>query len=281
MPSNRNRGPKPLQDVAPATPIAPWFGGKRNLAKRIIAHIEATPHTCYAEPFVGMGGVFLRRRKRPVSEIVNDINGDVVNLFRVAREHPDELKRQFDLVLSSRTEFRRFLETPPDVLTDVQRAARFVYVQRLTFGGRPPAKANPGDYAPSPQRASLLTGERMRKLIVGAHGRLVGVHVECLNWADFIRRYDRPFTLFYIDPPYWGHETDYGKGLFARDDFARMAETLRSLKGRFILSINNRPEVRATFAGFAFEEVRTTYTANARAVKAVTELLITGGGKAG
>ena len=114
----------------------------------------------------------------------------------------------------------------------------------------------------------------MRKLVTGAHARLVGVHVECLDWSAFIRRYDRPFTLFYIDPPYWGHEADYGKGIFARDDFARMAEILRGLKGRFILSLNDRIEVRETFAGFAFEKVTLRYTANAKAVKQAAELLI-------
>ena len=84
-------------------------------------------------------------------------------------------------------------------------------------------------------------------------------------------------TLFYIDPPYWGHETDYGKGLFARDDFARMADLLRGLKGRFILSLNDRPEVRETFAGFRVEEVTTRYSANAKAARRVGELLIGNG----
>ena len=118
----------------------------------------------------------------------------------------------------------------------------------------------------------------MRRLIGAAHERLQGVHVECLEWDSFIRRYDRPFTLFYFDPPYWGHEADYGKGQFAREDFTRMAEIPRGLKGRFILSINDRPEVRKTFAGFEIEEVTTRYSANARATRRVGELLVSGGG---
>ena len=118
----------------------------------------------------------------------------------------------------------------------------------------------------------------MRRLFAAAHRRLQGVHVECLDWREFIRRYDRPFTLFYIDPPYWGHEADYGKGIFARADFARMAELLRGLKGRFLLSINDRPETRETFAGFAIEEVETSYVMNAKAAERAGELLIGGGG---
>ena len=117
----------------------------------------------------------------------------------------------------------------------------------------------------------------MQRLIAAAHRRLQGVHIEGLDWAEFIRRYDRRFTLFYLDPPYWGNETDYGAGIFAREDFARLAEILRNLKGRFLLSINDRLEVRETFAGFDFEEVTTTYTANARSAGRVGELLISDG----
>ena len=93
----RTRG-SGLEPIEAAEPLARWLGGKRILAKRIIARLEAIPHRCYAEPFVGMGGVFFRRKQRPKSEILNDINGEIVNLFRIVREHPDELTRQFDEV---------------------------------------------------------------------------------------------------------------------------------------------------------------------------------------
>ena len=127
-----------------------------------------------------------------------------------------------------------------------------------------------------PSMAAPRAG-RIRRRIRVAHRRLQGVKVERLDWHECIRRYDRPFTLFYLDPPYWGHETDYGKGLFAREDFARMADLLRVIKGRFILSLNDRPEVRELFAGFAFEEVTTRYTAQPKASRRAAELLISNG----
>ncbi len=71
-----------------------------------------------------MGGIFLRRAKRPKSEILNDINGEIVNTFRIARDHPDALAAQFDLCLASREIFGRLLATPPESLTDIRRAAR-------------------------------------------------------------------------------------------------------------------------------------------------------------
>ncbi len=260
----------PLEPVEPAEPLAPWLGGKKLLAKHVISRIEAVPHDCYAEPFCGMAGVFFRRARRPRAEVLNDINGDVVNLFRIVREHPDELMRQFKWTVASRAEFCRLVETPVTTLTDVQRAARFFYVQRLSFKGglgeRTPAFQS---WGPSRLRADLAC-----RLIAAAHARLQRVQVECMDWHAFIARYDKPFTLFYIDPPYWGHEADYGKGLFAQADFARLAQLLHTIQGRFILSLNDRPEVCETFAGFDFEEVVTTYTANSRAAKRAAELLI-------
>jgi DNA adenine methylase len=71
----------PLNPIQPAQPIAPWLGGKRNLAKRICYIIDATPCSTYAEPFVGMGGIFLRRGQRPKAEVINDYGRDVANLF--------------------------------------------------------------------------------------------------------------------------------------------------------------------------------------------------------
>jgi DNA adenine methylase len=100
---------------------------------------------------------------------------------------------------------------------------------------------------------------KLAPMLEDVHERLAGVTIESLPWADFIRRYDRPEALFYLDPPYWGCETDYGDGLFDRADFTAMAEVLASIKGRFILSINDRPEIRAIFNAFKIEAVKTSY----------------------
>jgi DNA adenine methylase len=72
-----------MEQVPPAAPVAPWLGGKKRLHGLIIERIEGLPHKTYVEPFVGMGGVFLRRRLRPRLEVANDLNGEIVNLFRI------------------------------------------------------------------------------------------------------------------------------------------------------------------------------------------------------
>lgn len=250
----------PMFPTSPTQPIAPWLGGKRNLAKRICAIIDATPCTTYAEPFVGMGGIFLRRGTRPRAEVINDFGRDVANLFRILQRHYPQFLEVLRFQLTTRAEFNRLVETNPETLTDLERAARFLYLQRTAFGGKVSGR-NFGVSKDRPGRFNLTTLEPM---LEDLHSRLAGVVIECLDWSDFIRRYDGPGTLFYCDPPYWGCETDYGKAMFDSGCFTRMADQLARIQGRFILSINDVPEIRTIFAAFHITEVATVYTIGTR-----------------
>lgn len=128
-----------------------------------------------------------------------------------------------------------------------------------------------------PGQAARFDVTRLAALLEDVHERLAGVVIECLPYHQLIPRYDRPETLFYVDPPYWGSEADYGPG-FAAADFARLAQLLRDLRGRFLLSLNDTPEVRALFGWAALEEVETSYSiAGARGRGQVRELLISDG----
>lgn len=242
--------------ISPTKPIAPYLGGKRNLAKRICAIIDADQHTTYAEPFVGMGGIFLRRTERPRAEFINDAGRDVYNLFRVLQEHYVAFLDLMRFQLTTQANFNRLVETDPASLTDMQRAARFLFLQRTAFGGKVSGR-NFGIAADRPARFNLTTLEPDLEAL---HERLSGVTVTCLDYADFLRRIDRPGAFFYLDPPYWGCENDYGKELFSRDDFSTLADGLSSLKGRFLLSINDVPQIRDIFADFIIKPVKTTYT---------------------
>jgi DNA adenine methylase len=264
-----------LTPVDPVDPVAPWIGGKRNLAKRVCAILDTIPCTTYAEPFVGMGGIFLRRTSRPRAEVINDAGRDVANLFRILQRHYPQFLDTLRFQLTTRVEFNRLVDTNPDTLTDLERAARFLYLQRTAFGGRVSGR-NFGVSADRPGRFNLTTLEPM---LEDLHSRLAGVIIECLDFGEFIRRYDAAGTLFYLDPPYWGSEGVYGKALFSRQDFQRLADILTGIKGRFLLSINDVPEIREIFAWAQIEEVATTYTigkqAGSRGERG--ELLIRGG----
>jgi len=122
--------------VQPVSPAAGYIGGKRNLARRLTAIIDQVPHDCYDEPFVGMGGIFLRRTRKPRAEAINDISGDVATFFRVLQEHYPYFIDMMRWRVASRAEFERLRALPGDRLTDLQRAARFLYLQRLAFGGK-------------------------------------------------------------------------------------------------------------------------------------------------
>lgn len=263
-----------LEAVNPVRPAAAYIGGKRMLARRLVELIEKTPHAAYCEAFVGMGGVFFRRRARPKNETINDWSEDVTTFFRVLQHHYVAFLDMLRFQVTSRANFDRLGRQDPSTLTDLQRSARFLYLQRTGFGGKVAGRSFGVDYS-GPARFDVT---KLGPVLEEIHERLASVKIERLRWSDFIARYDRPGTLFYLDPPYFGSEGDYGADLFDRGQFALMAAQLRSLKGRFILSINDHPEVRQIFAGFDLREERVRYTlAGADKSQTFGELVITGG----
>lgn len=159
-------------------------------------------------------------------EVLNDVNGDLVNLYRVVQHHLEEFVRQFKWALSSRQVFKWLQETRVETLTDIQRAARFYYLQQSAFGGRVDGQSY-GTATTQPPGLNLL---RIEEALSAAHLRLSNTYIEHLTWQDCLKRYDREHTLFYMDPPYW--ETE-GYGVpFGFEQYLEMAEMLKRLRGR-------------------------------------------------
>lgn len=245
-----------FEQVKPTEPIAPYLGGKRLLAKTIVPIIEKIPHNIYAEPFMGMGGIFFRRTQKPKCEAINDINSEIVNMFRMVERFPDYLADMLKFKICSRAEFKQMLVTPPLLLTELERAVRYLYIQKNAFGGKVRGQAFGVDVG----RSGRLISEKLIPQIQELHRRLAGVYIECLPYQEFITRYDRKDTLYYLDPPYWNCENDYGKGIFGKADFDELAKRLKEIKGKFIMSINDVPEIRHIFRFFYIQEVKTRYT---------------------
>jgi DNA adenine methylase len=130
-----SNAPDLLEPVVPTRPPAAYIGGKKVLAKRLVARINAVPHRLYAEPFVGMGGVF-RRDQRPKSEVINDWSEDVATFFRILQRHYVPFMDMLRWQVTSRAGFERLRRQDPSTLTDLERAARFLYLQKLSFGGK-------------------------------------------------------------------------------------------------------------------------------------------------
>lgn len=257
--------------IKPVKPVAPYLGGKSRLAKTIISIIDTIPHQAYAEPFVGMGGIFFRRSSVPKAEYINDYSRDVSNLFRILQRHYPQFLDTIKYQITSRAEFNRLIDTPPETLTDLERAARFLYLQKTAFGGKVSGK----NFGVDRTRSGRFDLSKIETILEDAHARLSGVTIECLDYKAFIARYDSAATMFYIDPPYYNCENDYGKNLFSREEFPKMAVLLKEIKGVFILSLNDHKEVRKIFKDFHFHEVNTSYSVagNGQTIP-VTELLI-------
>lgn len=251
-----------------ANPIIPWLGGKRRLAAKLFPLFP--PHECYVEVFCGGGALyFLRPIPAPV-EVLNDINGELVNLYRVVQNHLDEFVRQFRWALSSRQMFKWAQASAPASLTDIQRAARFFYLQQHAFGAR-----ISGQTFGTATTAPTINLLRVEEKPSAAHLRLAGgTTVENLPWEECIKRYDRPHTFFYLDPPYWQAE---GYGVPSDwSQYERISSTMRSCKGKVMLSINAHPDIRSCFAGLAARELSIKYSvgANNGKPKQTVELVI-------
>jgi len=261
-----------MQKIKPIKPAAPYVGGKRILAKTIIEHINHIPHKSYVEPFCGMGGVFFRRDQKPPCEVINDYNGEISNFFRILQRHYVSFIEMMKFSITSRREFERLADSTPETLTDLERAARFLYLQRTAFGGRVTRQG----FGVSKGTSSRFNCRKLEPLIENLNERLSGVVIENLEYAECIQRYDSPDTLFYLDPPYWGSESEYGAGLFGRDDFVKLADLLSTIKGKFILSLNDTSEIREIFKAFSMEHVSVKYTITRRKSKSAKELIIKG-----
>lgn len=247
----------------------PYFGGKSRLAKTIISKFPE--HDCYVEVFAGGASIFFRKNPSK-TEVLNDLDKDLVTLYRVIKHHPEELNRQFKFSLVARSEFDRKQKIDPETLTDIQRAARYLYLQKTAFGGHCTGQTY-GTSTTRKPRLNLLTLQTTLEL---AWQRLAHVQIENKDFRDLIPRYDRPHTLFFLDPPYWklpGYKHD-----FKEQDFIDLFCLLKSIKGKFIMSLNDIPEVREISRAFHIETVTLRYSlpTNKKArSKLRSELLIT------
>ncbi|HVI60147.1 MAG TPA: DNA adenine methylase [Luteimonas sp.] len=249
-------------------PIIPWPGGKRRLLRHLYPHFPA--HECYVEAFAGGAAALLMRPTPAPVEVLNDINGELVRLYRCVKHHLDELIRQFRWSLVSREMFEWAQLERPETLTDIQRAARFYYLQKLAFGGKVHGQNFGYVASGSGPRLNLL---RIEEELSMAHLRLANVIIEHGPWYEVFERYDRAATLHYLDPPYWETE-GYGVD-FAFHEYELMASAMRACAGKVVLSINDHPEIRRVFEGLTMVPLQLRYTiARDRGSDAAGELIV-------
>lgn len=230
-----------------------YLGGKSKLAQKIVARIPSN-HICYCEPFCGAGWVFFAKQPSRV-EVINDLDRELVTFWRVVQNHLEEFLRFYKYAIVSRAIFDLEKRKDPAGLTDIQRACRYYYLQRLSFAGKTVGRS----FGTGTERPSNLNLSNIEETLLDVHWRLERVTIECLDANECIRRYDRPTTFFFVDPPYW-NTAGYAVP-FEEKDYLALRDTLVKLQGRFLLTLNDLPEVRSLFKKFTIERVYLRYSA--------------------
>lgn len=216
------------------TPVLRYIGGKWQLADWILEQFPT--HETYVEPYCGAASVFFRKHPSPI-EVINDLNGDVVNFFRVLREQAQELIDAIDLTPFSREEYDLAYEEADDPL---ERARRFYIRSWQSFSGHASYKTGWRHQRNLRTRGSSLTREWGRKDgLYRSALRLRNALIENDDALKVIQRYDTPGTLFYVDPPYVlttrSNHRRYSYEM-SNADHRALAAVLREVQGMVLLS---------------------------------------------
>ena len=224
-----------------------WVGGKR-LLRKTIAPLIPKDIKSYIEPFGGGAWVLFYKDKWADLEIYNDLDGRLVNLFRIVKYHPNAFKEEYKYLLGSREMFMQFLKGTP--ITDIQKAVQFYFLITRSFGGR-------GETFGTVKKSSGGASKSQKNVagkIDAIHNRLDKVMVENRDFEKLIKQYDFEDAFFYCDPPY---SCGCGYAVTTTEGFAheKLREVLGNIKGRFLLSYDDSPKIRELYKGFEMIEV--------------------------
>jgi DNA adenine methylase len=227
----------------------PYIGGKSRLAKWVISHFppDYTKMT-YVEAFGGAGWILFKKEPSLV-EVYNDNDELLVNLFIVLRDHFQEFKRRAKRTLHSRRLFQMaFQQIREGYFKDnIDKALCYAIIATQSFGGN----QNSWGYCISAntRKSGGIGWLPFLKRLNQIRYRLSTVQIECLDFRKVIEKYDTPNTLFYLDPPYVQKEHYYRMG-FTEKDHRDLAEILKNIKGKFVLSYYPCDLVEELYKGF-------------------------------
>ena len=245
-----------------------WLGSKSQLRDTIISMIPE--HKTYVEVFAGGAWVlFGKPMEISRAEVLNDIDGELINFYRVVKRKSGAFLKGFEWLLVSREIFNQLKDVDPSCLAPEERAVRFFYLMRASILGK-----RYSFYSCAARRPNLNL-DRLEEIVRAVHERLKRVTIEHRDFEKLISMYDRPETFFYLDPPYWQmHLYRYN---FRKEQHKRLAEMLRALKGKFILSYNDVRDIRKLYRGLTIQTVKPRYSAQGMSGKTTrkgNELLI-------
>ena len=249
-----------------------WYGGKHRLASKIIEHFP--PHHHYVEPYSG-GGSILLAKSRSAAETYNDLDGGVVGFFKCLRDDPEKLVRLIDLTPFSLAEFDQALREP--VTGEPFEDARRFYVraQQGRAGGSAKYRSGWRRYKTAAGNTPpAVTWDRIEHLHQVAR-RLKGVQIEQSPALEIIARYDKPDTLFYLDPPYpfECRSRQWGNGGYMHEmtpaDHYELGKVLHEIEGMAIISCKHCPMYDTMYADWQAIELQAYYDGNRPATEVI------------
>ena len=222
-----------------------WIGGKKLLRQTIIENFPDTKQfNKYVEVFGGAGWVLFAKERHVANEIYNDINSNLTNLFKCVKYHAEELQKELNFTINSRELFEEYIsQINSQGLTDIQRAARYFYIIKLSYGSKG------GCFG-----AIKKDVEKMKLYLQEIQQRLTNVVIENKSFEDIIEKYDTKETLFYLDPPYFNAE-QYYVSEFTQEHHTKLSEMLQGIQGKFILSYNDDEYIRNVYKDFNIIEI--------------------------
>lgn len=213
-------------------PVLRWHGGKWKIAPRILEHFPL--HKVYVEPFGGAGSVLLQKQPA-ITEVWNDLEGEVVNLFGVLRSSADELSRLISLTPFSREEYHALYDPTDD---RIERARRFLARSFMGMSSKGALRKSGFDSRVNPDGyASRLSSLRAMPEELGVIAeRFRNVVIESKPAAEILAQYDREGVLFYVDPPYLSARANHYTHEMVEADHVALLAQLRGVAGMVVLS---------------------------------------------
>ncbi len=218
--------------------------------------IEGTEHTCFCELFGGAGWV-MHAKKPSKSDIYNDGDCDLVNFFEVVKYKKDELIESLKNELSSRYLFEKYkkefdrLRSEGELnIPDVHRAKLFYYLNQASNHGVGET------FGVDTNGKTCFNLDTIPGRIETTHKVFSRVHIECLDYRDIFRKYNKPHTLMFADPPYYHKERRYRFNTFTKEeDFIELRDVFQSIKGKVIITLNDHPFIHNLFKDFEIQKV--------------------------
>lgn len=237
--------------------IVNWYGGKQKLARQIISIMPEHEH--YIEVFMGSAAVFFNKPKVP-KNCLNDINGNLVNLFIQVRDNYDELAEKVYWTLYSRAQYKRFVEVHNSgysECSDVDRAVAYLFLVRANFN----SQIGTGFSASVDSNSANFNLNLLERLKL-ARERLDSVVIENNQYFNIIEKYDTNGSLFYLDPPYWvaDHEKNYYENRFRKEQHDLLALKLSKCKSNWVVSYDDIPEIVDLYKEFFISRVEVKYS---------------------